>query len=423
MNRFFGYARILDTLIQTTGVTPGPPVSGQFPGIACRVFNAGSSVSASIYADTGGTVFYPNPFSVNADGGFTFYAPNSTYDLLFSASVLTPIIHDVQVPTYVAATLPPPDSVLAGRLARRTDAAPVLWMDDGASWVGVNGIGISSYAVGDLLVASSPTALSRLAVGAAGTVLVGGSTPSYSANPVVTSVRVNGAILTSATQGFAQIGNQLTFDQGSGYYSSGFSFPTAAGVGFTVGAGGVVTASGAVVVGTNPATTGAIRLANNTSLYFRDAANSADVQGLFFASDNGLYVGAAALRPLSDNSIPLGHPSFRWSEGHFGSFLVVGPNPAAVGDIRLGKDGIQIQKRRADNLADLNLISGHLIDANDVIVGSSSGPLRWKSNLATPGSLADGDAWIEATGTSPSRVAAIKLRDGGVTRTIASVTY
>lgn len=45
------------------------------------------------------------------------------------------------------------------------------------------------------------------------------------------------------------------------------------------------------------------------------------------------------------------------------------------------------------------------------------------SDLTTPSPLVDGDWWVDVTGTTPNRIAAIKVRDGGVTRTIASLTF
>lgn len=43
--------------------------------------------------------------------------------------------------------------------------------------------------------------------------------------------------------------------------------------------------------------------------------------------------------------------------------------------------------------------------------------------LTTVSSPADGDVWFEATGSSPSRVVSLKLRDGGSTVTLQSWTY
>jgi hypothetical protein len=40
-----------------------------------------------------------------------------------------------------------------------------------------------------------------------------------------------------------------------------------------------------------------------------------------------------------------------------------------------------------------------------------------------PSAPADGTVWVEVGGTSPTRVATLKFQDGGVTRTLFSVTY
>lgn len=56
-------------------------------------------------------------------------------------------------------------------------------------------------------------------------------------------------------------------------------------------------------------------------------------------------------------------------------------------------------------------------------VGDPGQTTRLRSSLLTPPSLADGEWWLEAVGTSPARVAALKLRDAGVTRTLATLTY
>lgn len=56
------------------------------------------------------------------------------------------------------------------------------------------------------------------------------------------------------------------------------------------------------------------------------------------------------------------------------------------------------------------------------IWGNTGGAARLRTSLATPSSLSNGDWWVECTGTTPTRVCAIKVRDGGVTITIASVT-
>jgi hypothetical protein len=61
----------------------------------------------------------------------------------------------------------------------------------------------------------------------------------------------------------------------------------------------------------------------------------------------------------------------------------------------------------------------------ELVMGATGAPTRLRTSLAAPSSpsLADGDWWVECVGTSPSRVCATKVRDGGATRTIASMTY
>ncbi len=56
------------------------------------------------------------------------------------------------------------------------------------------------------------------------------------------------------------------------------------------GAQAIVT-TGSISVGATPATTGAGRFANNTGIYFRNAANSADYRGVLLDGSNVLYLG------------------------------------------------------------------------------------------------------------------------------------
>jgi len=48
---------------------------------------------------------------------------------------------------------------------------------------------------------------------------------------------------------------------------------------------------------------------------------------------------------------------------------------------------------------------------------------KWIAETADPVSPVDKQVWVVVSGTSPVRVAAIKIRDAGVTYTIASITY
>lgn len=55
--------------------------------------------------------------------------------------------------------------------------------------------------------------------------------------------------------------------------------------------------------------------------------------------------------------------------------------------------------------------------------GTGRSPTSYGAYQAAPSSPENGQAWVECVGTSPSRVCATKVQDGGATRTIASITY
>ena len=58
----------------------------------------------------------------------------------------------------------------------------------------------------------------------------------------------------------------------------------------------------------------------------------------------------------------------------------------------------------------------------ELVVGAAGSVTRIRSSLATPSApaLADGDWWVECSGTSPARTCSILVRDTGATRTIAT---
>lgn len=61
--------------------------------------------------------------------------------------------------------------------------------------------------------------------------------------------------------------------------------------------------------------------------------------------------------------------------------------------------------------------------------GGTVSPSNWNADhtilalAADPGAPVDGQVWIVVSGTTPTRIAALKIYDGGTTRTIASITY
>ena len=90
------------------------------------------------------------------------------------------------------------------------------------------GTGQSTYTVGDLLYASSSTALSKLADVATGSVLVSGgvgSAPAYSATPTLTSVTA-GTLTSSGNLTFTGTGNRITGDFSNATIASRVAFQT-----------------------------------------------------------------------------------------------------------------------------------------------------------------------------------------------------
>ncbi len=101
----------------------------------------------------------------------------------------------------------------------------------------------------------------------------------------------------------------------------------------------------AVAIGTNPATTGTVRLQNNTGIYGRDAANVTDIRLLVTDAADNVVVGAlnttcfydsgstltlrpnagavtyafntTGVSPSTDNTRTVGQSALRWSNGFF----------------------------------------------------------------------------------------------------------
>lgn len=137
----------------------------------------------------------------------------------------------------VAATFLPAPRVLEAQL-NRVSVNQIV----GTLVATKGGTGFASYTVGDLLYASSTTALSKLADVATGSVLVSGGSgtaPAYSANPSVTTI----------------------------------------------------TASTALVGPGTAASSGGLRLQNGDNIKFRNAANNGDVTALNVNSSNVAVIG------------------------------------------------------------------------------------------------------------------------------------
>lgn len=156
MNSFSGYAGTRNTIIVTTGTT-GTLIgaTGAFP-CQLSVFDHGTLTLSTILTTSGGTL--ANPFLTGIDGSYAFTAASASYDLVFSASGSTVVSSASEI---ITVALGSPLSVDKG------------------------GTGFTSYTAGDLIAATGTTTLGKVAIAAAGSVLVSGASPAWSASPAL----------------------------------------------------------------------------------------------------------------------------------------------------------------------------------------------------------------------------------------------
>jgi hypothetical protein len=214
-----------------------------------------------------------------------------------------------------------------------------VWPDYDAA-VLTSSVDVRPYTIGDLLYASSTTALSKLASVATGSVLVPGGVgvaPAWSASPTLTSL----------------------------------------------------------ALGTTPATAGELRLKNTGTIMARNAANGANLQLLTLYSDNVMYLG-----DVNVNVVPwsggqdLGTAGLGWRTGYFGTSVNVGTNPAAAGAVRIPNNQV-IYARNAANAADVAMM---YVDASDRIVLGGNDIMWGRALIALGGGAAPTLGTIGGTG-------------------------
>lgn len=167
---------------------------------------------------------------------------------------------------------------------------------------------ILPYVIGDLLYASSTTSLAKLADVAVGQVLVSGGVgvaPAWSASPALT-----GLTLVTPLNAASGGSGQSSYAVGDLLYASGaaaLSKLADVAVGQVLASGGVgvapawsaaptvtsVAASSFLSVAANPASAGALRLANLGLIYARNAANSGDIFIGCVDASNKIQIGDA----------------------------------------------------------------------------------------------------------------------------------
>lgn len=130
---------------------------------------------------------------------------------------------------------------------------------------------------------------------------------------------------------------------------------------------------------------------------------------------------SGTMYPSGDAAQDFGGGSNRIRDIYASGSVRIGTNPAAGGQVRLANATSLLSVRNVANSGDISVLQKPTGD--ELRLGDGGQTLRMSSGLAAPLSLANGDWWVEVVGTSPSRVAAIKVQDGGTTRTIASLTF
>jgi hypothetical protein len=195
-----GVLSVTGTANQITAATVNGAVTLSLPSTLSL-----GGVTATSITDSGLTA---NSFLFSGTGGLlTTTAAPTNGQLLIGSTGAAPVAATLTAGTGISVTngagsitiantgLLSFTTTLAGLTATTTSGAVALGGTLGAT---SGGTGYSSYAIGDILYASSTTALSALAVGAAGTVLHGGTTPTYSAVSLTADVS---GILPSANGG------------------------------------------------------------------------------------------------------------------------------------------------------------------------------------------------------------------------------
>lgn len=180
-----------------------------------------------------------------------------------------------------------------------------------------------------------------------------------------------------------------------------------------------VAADSHVGVGTDPAHSGALRIANSEEIVARNAAGTADLALISLDSSNRPTVGSisasvtqiragssvylqtagisrwyvnssGAYQPAADGSYAVGTSANRVSAGHFSDFVAVGTDPAHSGAIRLANTGV-IAARNAADTADITMLTATA--SNAVAFGAGGYNLRMRASTAATIQVGGTDRW------------------------------
>lgn len=306
------------------------------------------------------------------------------------------------------------------------------------------GTGIVSYTAGDMLYASGTTTLAKLAIVAAGQVLVSGTSPAWSANPSLTSVTLSSFVQTpTITRGAdstlsIQVNSaaRWAFDNSTGAGSGGV-YSLYPAVDATYDLGSATNRVGTGYFGTSIATPVLRSLSGNLNL--RAAGATAivfNVNGADVVTFNGVEF------TPTDATVALGDATHRFTSAFLGTAVAVGTNPSSTGAVRL-KHAAQINGRDSTNVTNVILLDwGSTTDTVqigqsgfDLILAGSSvkipnGYVSVGTSPATTGDWRAQSAFTfkarnaanSADGTILSTDAQDKTVLGGVTSSVADST-
>lgn len=201
--------------------------------------------------------------------------------------------------------------------------------------------------------------------------------------------------------------------------------------------------SGYVAIGTDPAQSGELRLANSGEIVARNAAGTADLALISLDASNRPTIGntsssvtqimagssvyiktsgvsrwyvnsSGVYQPAADGTYAVGTATYRVSAGHFSDFLAVGTDPASAGSLRLENAGV-IAARNAADTSDITMLTATA--SNVVEFGAGGYDLRMRASTAATIQVGGTDRWsVNSAGhwvpttDEASNVGAVALR-------------
>lgn len=242
------------------------------------------------------------------------------------------------------------------------------------------GTGQTGFAVGDILYASSTTALSKLAVGAAGTVLKGGTTPSWAALDLSD---MPGAW--SKKQ--VKVASTIHITSLSGLQTAELGID---GVSLSVGDRILVKNQ------TNPVLNGIYVAATGTWSRAADADSSAELAGAVVAVSDGNTNGGRLFRTTFKSSQTIGTHNVNWYEVPDSTMVATLDSPTFTGTPTAPTANTLIENNQIATTAYVAAKVGAGVSGNGTLAGSNkwTGTNLWSRSI-TWDPEGDGQGWVD----------------------------